>query len=558
MRRSRRLAGLLILCCAIVPPSIAPAGAAAAKQDLVIGVAQFPASLHPNINSQTTQFYTLGLALRPITAKDRDGELTCLLCTELPTIENGLARRESRPDGKPGLAVTIKLKPELKWGDGVALTARDLAFTWKIGHDPAAGFSNTHFWSRATGVDVVDDHTAVLHLDNTYASYNEWDQILPEHIEGAIHDAAATPLDYVNTTLYNRVPLTAGLWNGPYLISGYLSNSQIEFSPNPFWTGTRPGFRHIVIRLIENTAALQANLLSGDVDLAPVGIGLTIDEAMAMQAQHPADFVYFFKPQPGYEHIDIKRENPMLQDVRVRRALLHGINVASVVRRLFGGHAEVARTFINGLDPHYTQDVPTYPFDPARAAALLAEAGWRPGPDGVLRDAQGHRMSLEFSTTSGNRARELTQQVMQNQWKAIGVEVVIANQPSRTFFGQLMRHREYTALAEYASTSEIGLVPVNRLSSALIPSAANNWSGGNYPGIRDAQLDADLAEAEVELDPARQQALWADMQQIYATQLYSLPLYYRSDPEVIPTWLKGYTSTGKEDQETFWAEEWRP
>ncbi len=531
---------------------------ARARDDLVIGVAQFPASLHPNISSQSTQFYTLGLALRPITAIDVEGHLSCLLCAELPTIENGLARRETRPDGAQGLAVTIKLKPELKWGDGVPLTARDLAFTWRVGHDPAAGFSNTHLWSRATGVDVVDDHTAVLHLDNTYASYNEWDQILPEHIEGPVFSAAATPLDYINTTTYNRAPLTPGLWNGPYLITGYRSNAEIEFSPNPFWGGTKPGFRHIVIRLIENTAALQANLLSGDVDLAPVGIGLTIDEGIALQAQHPDAFTYIFKPQPNYEHIDLKTENPILQDVRVRRAMLHGIDVASIVKRLFGAHAEQAKTFLYSPDPYFNPNVPTYPYDPRRARALLAEAGWTPGPDGILRNAAGVRFSLEFSTTSGNQTRELTQQVMLSQWKAIGVEVVIKNQPSRTFFGQLMRHREYTGLAEYASTSEIGLVQTNRLSSTRIPTADNNWSGGNFPGVADPRMDADLAAAEVELDRAKQKVFWDDMQVIYSTELFALPLYFRSDPEIVPTWIKGYVTSGKEDYTTYWAETWHP
>jgi peptide/nickel transport system substrate-binding protein len=147
---------------------------------------------------------------------------------------------------------------------------------------------------------------------------------------------------------------------------------------------------------------------------------------------------------------------------------------------------------------------------------------------------------------------------MQSQWRAIGVEVVIKNQPSRTFFGQLMRHREYTGLAEYASTSEIGLVQTNRLSSTRIPTAENNWSGGNFPGVADPRMDADLAAAEVELDRAKQKVFWDDMQVIYSTELFALPLYYRSDPEIVPTWIKGYVTTGKEDYTTYWAETWHP
>ena len=107
------------------------------------------------------------------------------------------------------------------------------------------------------------------------------------------------------------------------MITGYDSGAQIVLEPNPHWAGREPGFRRIVLRHIENTAALQANLLSGDVDMvAGEGIGLTIDQVLALQKQHPNSFHYTFKPSLTYEHIDLKKENPLLADVRVRRALL--------------------------------------------------------------------------------------------------------------------------------------------------------------------------------------------------------------------------------------------
>src|ERR1700712_1354328 len=92
---------------------------------LTIGIAQFPSSLHTNIDPEVVRGYAMGFVIRPITAFDADWKNTCLLCTELPTLENGLARREDRPDGKPGMAVTIRLKPSLTWGDGQPVTARD-------------------------------------------------------------------------------------------------------------------------------------------------------------------------------------------------------------------------------------------------------------------------------------------------------------------------------------------------------------------------------------------------------------------------------------------------
>ncbi len=526
---------------------------------LTIGIAQFPSSLQPDIDPEVVRSYAMGFVIRPITAFDADWKNTCLLCAELPTLQNGLARNEDRPDGTRGMAVTIKLKPGLNWGDGQPLTARDIAFTWRLARDPNSGFSNPNPWNRALSVDVVDDRTAVLHLDRVRADFDQWDQILPEHIEGPIVAKAAAPGDYINGTAYNRAPLNPGLYDGPYMISGYDSGSQIVLEPNPYWNGGKPGFRRIVLRHIENTAALQANLLSGDVDMvAGEGIGLTIDQALALQKQHPDAFHYTFKPSLTYEHIDLKRENPLLADVRVRRALLMAMDRQTMVDRLFHGTQPVAATWVNPLNPNYDATIPVVKFDLAGAKALLKEAGWTPGRDGICRNAAGDRLSLEFSTTAGNRLRKLQEQVLQSNLRNACVEATIKNEPARTLFGQTLKQRVYTGMVMYAWSSNVTETPLRTLGSDQIPTAANNYGGSNYPGFADAKMDADIAAAEGELDPARRKAIWADMQRIYADQLPVLPLFFRSEAHVTPTWLRGYVATGQADPSSDWAENWRP
>src|ERR1044071_6596970 len=118
------------------------AGPAAAEGDLVIGVAQFPSSIHPNIDPEVIKGYVQGFTIRPMTAFQPDGPNACMSCTELPTLQNGLVRIEELPGGKPGMAVTVKLRDDLFWGDGMQVTAGDLAFTAKVGRDPASGFAN--------------------------------------------------------------------------------------------------------------------------------------------------------------------------------------------------------------------------------------------------------------------------------------------------------------------------------------------------------------------------------------------------------------------------------
>lgn len=538
---------------------LAPAAPAfAAKDTLTIGIAQFPSSLHPDIDAEVVKKYADGFVIRQVTAFDKDWKNSCLLCTELPTVENGLAKIEDLPDGKKGMAVTIKLKPDLKWSDGVPVTAKDLAFTWKVGKDPNSGFSNVNIWTRATKIDVVDDHTAVIHLPGVMVSYNQWDEILPEHVEGPIYDKATGGGDYLKATSYNRAPTTPGLYDGPYMITEYQSGAQIVMEPNPYWSGTKPGFKRIILKHIENTAALQANLLSGDVDMvAGEGVGLTIDQVLELRKQHPDDFTYIFKPSLTYEHIDIQKDNPVFKDVKVRQALLYALDRKTLTDKLFQGLQPVAATWVNPLNPNYSKDTAEYPFNLAKAKSLLAEAGWKPGADGICRDAAGNRLSFELQTTAGNRLRELQEQVLQSQWKAAGIEATIKNEPPRTIFGETLKKRIYTGMVMYSWSSAVTESPVRTLGSALIPTEQNNYGGANYIAFSNPDMDAAIARMDGELDPAKQKAAWAIAQKIYADQVPVVPLFFRSEPHIVPKWLKGYAPTGHNDLSSMWAENWR-
>src|ERR1700760_3945822 len=99
----RRLMGIAALF-ATALAAVATAQAQGQHDTLTIGIAQFPSSLHPNIDPEVVRGYAMGFVIRPITAFDAAWQNTCLLCTELPTLENGLAKRETRADGTQGMA----------------------------------------------------------------------------------------------------------------------------------------------------------------------------------------------------------------------------------------------------------------------------------------------------------------------------------------------------------------------------------------------------------------------------------------------------------------------
>ena len=386
----RELASGLIRAAALWLALLAGAAAAQPHRALVIGVSSFPTSLNPVVDPEVIKSYVLGFTDRPIDAFDPDKHLVCLLCTEIPSLANGDAAMEGA-----GMRVTIHFKPGLTWADGAPLGAADLAFTARVGRDPKSGFANTKTWQKVSAVDVPDPLTAIVHLSEPTYDFDQWGEVLPAHLEQPVFDAATEPGAYIQHSLYNREPLNPGLYNGPYRIGAIDTGSQLVLERNEHWTGPRPYFDRLVIRAIGNTAALQANLLSGDVDMVPGdGAGLTLDQVLALQRQDPNRFTYAYKPNLAYSHVDLQLDNPILADVRVRRALLMGIDRQTIVDKLEGGRVPVANTFVNPSEPQYSPDVAVYPYDPARARALLAEAGWTPAADGICRNAAGQRLSL--------------------------------------------------------------------------------------------------------------------------------------------------------------------
>ena len=501
--------------------------------------------------------YILAMTRRPFTIYDVDWKNVCLLCITLPTIENGLAKREVSPNGKNGVAVTFSIHPKAKWGDGVPVTTKDVFFTWKVGRHNRSGVGNSEFYRSLYKVDLLDEKTFIMHFDKLTFEYNSIGGfgLLPAHIE---QKNFSDPESYKNRTAFDVDTTNPGLYFGPYRITEVVLGSHVVLVPNSTWYGAEPYFKKITVRVIENTAALEANLISGAIDMIAGELGLTVDQAVNFQKRYGKKYQILYKPSLIYEHIDLNLDNPILADKRIRRALIHSIDRKAISKKLFGGRQPVAHTSVNPLDWVYAKDIPKYNYDPVSANQLLDGAGWLRRKSGMRFNTDGQPLRLEIMTTAGNRSRELVQQVMQSQWKEIGIDVEIRNQPARVFFGKTVTERIYSGLAMYAWISSPESVPRTTLHSAHIPHAGNNFSGQNYTGFKNKEMDALLEVIETELDREKRRKLWSRLQHIYASELPVIPLYFRANAYVIPNWLTGLIPTGHQYPTTLWVEKWRP
>lgn len=548
----RRLLLCLCFACGLIPAQ----GQAETRDTLTIGIIQFPSNFNPLIEGMVAKNYILGMALRPFTVYDKDWTLVCMLCTKLPTLENGLAVPETLPGGQKGVAITYTIQPEAKWGDGVAVTTKDVIFTWEAGKHPQSGVSNGDMFRRIRAIDVKDDKTFTLHVSKLTFDYNAINdfQLLPEHLE---KKAFAEPADYRTHSLYDTDTTNPGLYMGPYRITEVARGQYVVLEANPSWWGPKPAFKRIIVKAIETTPSLEANLISGGIDMIAGEIGFTLDAALAFETRHRPEWKVIFKPGLSFEHLSLNLDNPILADRRVRRALLMALDRQTMMHQIFQDKQIVANGPVNPLDWVYDPSVPTVAYDPDKAAALLDEAGWAKGSDGIRRNAKGQKLTLELMTTAGLRNREVMELVIQQAWKRLGVEATIRNQPARTFFGESVLRHNFPATALFAWMSAPESVPRTTLHSDMVPSASDNFAGQNVGGYRSQKMDALIDAIETELNRDKRRELWKQLQALYAEDLPDLPLTFRSDPYVLPIWLKGVEPTGHQYPTTLWVESWR-
>jgi peptide/nickel transport system substrate-binding protein len=537
-RRPRRSAVTLLFA---VAASVASPGHAPAQDEprdtLTIGIAQMSATLHPLIVGHVAKRYLLAMTLRPLVVFDKDWKQSCPVCADGRLSEGSQV-------------TTVSLHPKARWGDGTPVTAEDAVFAWEVGRHAEGGATYHTMFRSIRRIEVFDDKTFRIHSDGPLALGEYY--LLPAHLEGKIF--AGAPREYGRRTRYDTDPTNPGLYHGPYRIAALVPGSEVVLERNPHWFGAPPYFRRITVKLLGDTAKAEASLLSGAIDYLAGEVGLSLEQVIEIEARHRDRFRFVYKPSLAYEHIAVNLDHAILADRRVRQALLLAIDREAVMREVYGGRIPVAHTFSLPEEMLGEAGVAHHPHDPTRAKALLDAAGWSEIRDGVRHDKAGVRLAFAFMTTEGNRGRERVQQIVQRQWREIGVEARIVNQPTRMLFDVTLKQRKFEGVVLKAWFRGPRSYGSFFLHSPEIPTAANNYAGQNYSGFRAAdRVLAALARAGGQ----EKDALLVELQKTYTEELPELPLHFRGEAYVMPHWLEGVEPTGHADHSTNRVEYWR-
>jgi peptide/nickel transport system substrate-binding protein len=233
---------------------------------------------------------------------------------------------------------------------------------------------------------------------------------------------------------------------------------------------------------------------------------------------------------------------PIFQDVRVRRALTYAIDRKALLEKIRHGLGELSDTF---LDPTlYPQaqvsDLMRYPYDPAKAKALLDEVGWHVGPGG-FRVKDGQRLSFQISTQTESTAGQAIQQQVQTYWRAVGIDAQVKNYPTPLFFdntanGILQGGKYDVAFFAWVGAADIDQSAIYSAHN-FAPHGQNNlfW---NNPVATKAMDDANQT-----IDMKKRIADYAIVQREFAKDDPSIILWFRKDIEVYPRALVGFSPT---------------
>ena len=383
---------------------------------LRIAVVSEPKSLNPLLGSNTTEIFIDKLMFEPLVSADQRGTPVPMLATDVPSLSNGGI-------GKDGLTITYHLRKDAKWTDGEPVTSKDVKFSWQAIVNPNNNAISRHGYDIVRSIDTPDDSTVVVHLKERFAPFvntffAESDQpyeVVPAHVLAKYPN--------INQLPFNQEPTVS---DGPFKFASWTHGDDIEFVANPgFWEG-KPGLDRIKVSFVPNENTSINQLRAHEIDYM----------FQASIATYPTlkdlpDIKIVWVDMNGFEAVQFNVAR--VTDPLVRRAIAYAFDKPALVARLTHGQAKVATEDLPDWMWAFDPSIKSYPYDLNLARNTLAQAGYTPGPDGIVRK-NGAPLTLLLSTDTENATHREESLLVQEALKRIGVDVEIKYYPQNILY----------------------------------------------------------------------------------------------------------------------------
>lgn len=506
----------------------------AAPNRIVVMGQQEPNNINPILDSMLATADVANLTWGGMLTMNDKWELEPQLALEVPSLKNGLI-------SKDGLTYIWHLRKGVKWSDGQPFTGDDVKYTWEYVMNPNLNVVTRTGFDQIASITVSKDkYTVTMKLKNRYAPFlYTWfgPTIVPKHILSKSKNLNEDP--------FNMKPV--GL--GPYVLDKWEHGSYLTFKPNKYyWRKGYPKTAQIVYKVIpdENTAFTQ-------ISTKEIDIFQNAPATQYKQLTGLSHVVIHRNATTTYEHLNVNCKSPILSDKRVRQALAYLTDLKTISDTVYEGLWPLAVS--DQASPFWrNKNIKPYPFDVAKAGSLLDAAGWKMGNDGY-RYKDGKKLTLTVSTTAGRKPREMVEQILQQDYKKGGVDLVIRNYDAGKFFasydeGGVIDTGDYD-LALFAWTSNPDPDDENIFGSKyIVPEGQNNTFYSNK------RVDELTAKGKEEIDVAKRKAIYDEVQVILHDEVPMIFTFYWVQIDVANKSIKNFKPQGTNAGNLWNAYEW--
>ncbi len=463
---------------------------------LVIGLDQEPPTLDPHASPSAVTYQIIASVTENLLYRGPDGKLAPWLA-------------ESWSPSGDGRSVTFKLRRDVMFHDGTPFNADAVKFNFDRIVDPKfkAGGARAALAGYA-GSKVLDEFTVQVSFETPYSPF--------------LNAAAAGVLSMVSPKAARETGdqvHTRPVGSGPFMIKDYVAKDHTTMVRNPAYARKAPwsdrsGPAHldsVVWKFVPEAGTRVTTLESGETQ----GIYLVPAQSLPRLEKNTAVRIEKM-PWPGVPRIWLlNMTKPPLDDVKVRRAINHAVDKDAFLATVYKGTGLKAFAPLTAVmldDPALRQ---AYPFDPARAKALLGEAGWAPGADGI-RVKGGQRLEIVLNAIEYGGGPDPTAQLIQSSLRDVGIDVKIKAQARPPWYEDNYRCATHGPVMFLRSTDPDGLYAL--FHSSLV-GANFNWSC-----VKNPKLDQLLADGRRESDPAKRRAIYLAIEKLALDEALTVPL----------------------------------
>jgi peptide/nickel transport system substrate-binding protein len=454
-----------------------------------------------------------------------------LVETNFETTEVEPALAESWTVSPDGRAWTFKLRKGVKFHDGVELTADDVAFNMEAAFTPNVSTTRKDTLTVA-GKPMkwrkIDTYTIEFRTEQPFGAFLRaiGFNVLPKHkLEAALRAGAAE----FNKTWGVNTPPREFAGTGPFIIQSYVPGERIVFLRNPrYWkvdaAGNRLPYlaRHVQV-ILPNPDAVRLRFQSGESDV----YGPRPREVEEFKAGAKAGNYTVYEPGPtsGIQVLEFNMDargikspkRDWFMNTKFRQAVAYAVDRTAIANQIYAGRA---RPQFGPITPankfFYNPNVKQYSYDPARAEALLAEAGFKKGPDGSMRDAGGNPVEFTIVTSSQNPDGVALVNIIRQDLGKLGIKVTVAPEAFNALLGRYNSFNWESILIGFTG----GLDPYTSQSIWKSSGIFHDWSPNEpKPMFQwEAEIDRLFDQAATTLDQNKRKQLYNRFQEIVAEQ----------------------------------------